>query len=252
MGNGGVIGAVNRPAGGKANGVWTLEEMQLAVRAGTWPVPDPYWSNVVALLHMNGTDGSTTFTDERGHVFTAVGDAQIDTAQSKFGGASGLFDGTGDYVTSDASADFGMGAGDYTIEGWVRQGAVTGDRALCDSRIGGEGVALYGANVSAGRKLVLANNSAIIATSTGTIPVDTWTHVAIARASGTVKGFIGGAQEFSVSDSRVLAASPQIRFGANNSAGQLYVGHLDEWRITVGVARYTATFTPPAAPFPNR
>ena len=46
------------------------------------------------LLHCNGTDGSTTFTDEIGKTVTANGNAQIDTAQSKFGGASGLFDGT--------------------------------------------------------------------------------------------------------------------------------------------------------------
>ena len=212
---------------------------------------DPYWGNVVALLHFDGADASTTFTDVKGHTFTASGDAQIDTAQSKFGGASGLFDGTGDYVTSDSSADFGFGSGDYTIEGWARQGNVSGDRLLIDTRIGGQGVGLYSSTSTSARKLVLANNTAVIATSSNTIPIDSWVHVALTRASGTVKGFLGGAQEFSVTDSRTLAASTQIRFGANNGAGQLYIGHLDEWRITKGVARYTSSFTPPPAPFQN-
>ncbi|MGE3298622.1 MAG: phage tail protein, partial [Porticoccaceae bacterium] len=73
---------------------------------------DPYWNNVVALLHMDGTNGSTTFTDQKGHTFTATGNAQISTAQSKFGGASALFDGTGDLVSSADHADWALGAGD--------------------------------------------------------------------------------------------------------------------------------------------
>lgn len=44
----------------------------------------------VVLLHMNGTDASTTFTDESGKTWTAGGNAQIDTAQSKFGQVQGL------------------------------------------------------------------------------------------------------------------------------------------------------------------
>ncbi|MGE3429317.1 MAG: phage tail protein, partial [Hyphomicrobiaceae bacterium] len=73
---------------------------------------DEYWNNVIALLHMDGTNGSTTFTDQKGHTFTATGNAQISTAQSKFGGASALFDGTGDLVSSADHADWALGAGD--------------------------------------------------------------------------------------------------------------------------------------------
>ena len=60
---------------------------------------DPYYSAVSLLLPMDGTNGSTTFTDSslNGLTVTAVGNAQISTTQSKYGGASGYFDGTGDY-----------------------------------------------------------------------------------------------------------------------------------------------------------
>jgi hypothetical protein len=65
---------------------------------------DPVFNNVSLLLHGNGTNGSTTITDNSPtpKTVTAVGNAQISTAQSKFGGASIAFDGTGDYLT-DAS-----------------------------------------------------------------------------------------------------------------------------------------------------
>src|SRR3990167_7743345 len=57
------------------------------------------------LLHMDGTNGSTTFTDEIGKTVTANGNAQISTAQSKFGGASGLFNGAGDWIDVPSNAD---------------------------------------------------------------------------------------------------------------------------------------------------
>lgn len=79
-----------------------------------------FYGSVVALLHMNGSDASTTFTDQRGHTFTAAGNAQIDTAQSKFGGASGLFDASGDYISTPDSDEWSFGSGDFTIECWYR------------------------------------------------------------------------------------------------------------------------------------
>jgi hypothetical protein len=78
---------------------------------------DPNYASVSLLLHMDGTNGSTVFTDLSPvpKVVTRFGDAQISTAQSKFGGSSAYFDGTGDYLTVASSADFGFGTGDFTI-----------------------------------------------------------------------------------------------------------------------------------------
>lgn len=79
------------------------------------------------LLHTDGTDGSTTFTDSSlsPKTISVFGNAQVDTAQSKFGGASALFDGTGDYLTG-SSADFAFGTNDFTIDFWMRRGTQAG------------------------------------------------------------------------------------------------------------------------------
>lgn len=108
-------------------------------------------ANVKLLLHMNGNDASTSFPDSSNvpHTVTAVANAQVDTAESKFGGASLLLDGTGDwlsipnsddwqitgsggsvfidgpgggddYLTIPDSADFAFGSGDFTVEAWIR------------------------------------------------------------------------------------------------------------------------------------
>jgi hypothetical protein len=83
---------------------------------------DKHFSNVVLLVGFEGVDGSTSFVDESpsGHTLTAVGNAQVDTAQSRFGASSGLFDGNGDYISVLDSNDFSFGAGDFTIETRVR------------------------------------------------------------------------------------------------------------------------------------
>jgi len=80
----------------------------------------------VSLLQFDGSDGSTTFTDGATggtHTWSASGNAQIDTAQYKFG-QSGLFDGAGDKIVSDYSSDWNLGSGDFTIDGFVRWNAL--------------------------------------------------------------------------------------------------------------------------------
>jgi len=82
---------------------------------------DPYYNNVSLLLHGDGANGSTTIVDSSTSpkTVTAVGNAQISTAQSKFGGASLAFDGAGDYLTIPDDSSFDFGFNDFTIEGWI-------------------------------------------------------------------------------------------------------------------------------------
>ena len=87
---------------------------------------DPFRSQVSLLLHGDGTNGSTTITDSgpSPKTVTAVGNAQVDTAQSKFGGASALFDGTGDYLEL-APVGIGLARTDnFTCEAWIRLAAL--------------------------------------------------------------------------------------------------------------------------------
>ena len=67
---------------------------------------EQYFDNVELLLHLNGSNGSTTFTDSssNGLTVTRGGNVTISTAQAKFGGASAVFDGSGDYPTANNAA----------------------------------------------------------------------------------------------------------------------------------------------------
>ena len=96
---------------------------QLGCGEGGGGATDPFFDQVTLLLHYNGTNGSTVFPDSSSlaHPMTPVGNTQVDTAVQKYGGASGLFDGTGDYISTPyVQNDFGMAGTDYTVEAWVR------------------------------------------------------------------------------------------------------------------------------------
>jgi len=193
------------------------------------------------LLHMNGADASTTFTDEASHTMTAVDNAQIDTAQSVFGGASGKLDGTGDYITTPDSADFDFGSGDWTLEARIRLSA-TGSYALFGKTSGTSGWKLGGST----NYLYMYSGGGSYVPVAWTASANTWYHVAVVRSGNDIKFFIDGTQ---VGATQVAAAT------YNGGATTLCIGHdgdgtytdlngwMDEVRISKGIARWTANFT---------
>lgn len=196
------------------------------------------------LLHCDGADASTTFTDSSssGHTVTANGNAQIDTAQSKFGGASYLSDGTGDYLRLPSHADFGFGTGDFTVDLWMRP-ATTGDMWIYMGEANAD--ADVGVRIET-NKLVYFRPNVDYITGTTSVSADTWYHVAVARSGTSTKLFLDGTQEGStLSDSVDYGASRQPFIGALYDASLSFNGWLDEIRISKGVARWTANFTPP-------
>lgn len=213
---------------------------------------DPNFANVSALLHMDGPDGSTVFADVKGKTWTRSGDAQIDTAQSKFGGASGLFDGTGDLVSSTNTAVINL-AVDFTVEMWVRQTS-NGTSLRCFTHFYNSGGTNNGLNIYRNATSgVLQVDNGLTGTTAGTevIALNTWTHIAVTRASGTIRGFVNGVQALSHAAQSYPATINLSSIGMFKGGLFPYEGHIDDWRVTNGVARYTSGFTAPTAAFPN-
>jgi hypothetical protein len=214
---------------------------------------DPQYGSVSLLLHGNGTNGSTTITDNSPSpkTVTAVGNAQISTAQSKFGGASILLDGTGDGASTTSSTAFSFDIGDFTIELWVKLNSISGNPNLFDMRPIGNG-AFPSMYYDLGKLRYFFNTADQI---TGSIVFNTtdFYHVALARNASITRLFVNGVQDgasFSNSSAistTVFAAGCDSRVPGLNSLN----GYIDDFRVTKGVARYTANFTPPAAPFPD-
>jgi len=222
------------------------------------------------LLHMDGADESTTFTDSAlggnaPHTVTANGDAQLDTAQYRYSTASGLLDGTGDYLTVPANTDFNFGAGDCTIEFWVyiatadafSTGGADIRRVVTIGELESEngsltlGVGRYASGSYAGRRIVFSIRSGgsvydYASTDIGsTFSYDEWHHVAFVQDSTTVSMYFDG-----VSYGFGLGSNPmsynigldtgQLQIGGRyngSSWTEFFKGHLDELRIS-NIARY--------------
>jgi len=221
----------------------------LARRQAPAPGPtDPLFSQVAMLLHMDGGDASTTFTDSSASPksVTAYGDAQISTDESKFGGASGLFDGDGDYLGLGSTPPFtGWGDQDWTVEAWVRPSSVSGYRIVFTAvlrlnihLLNTGDIYVNDANTGAGG---LAISSALI--------TDTWQHLAVVRSGSDTSVFVDG---ISLGSAEVPYGNGggAWRLGGDDSQSSYHFGYIDEFRVTLS-ARYTANFTPPTAAFPN-
>ena len=223
-----------------------LQQMQMAQAGGG--VGDPYWADVVALLHFD-----VDYTDVTGKIWTSASGSpppgQITAAQSKFGGKSINFNGTGGWsITTPNSADLAF-PGDFTIEGWVWQDPAytsTYRTLFIGDSMGCISVSIKDGKISAG-----ANSVADDVTGATTIPTSAWNHIAITRSGSSLKVFLNGNVDGAVTNTRnYTQGSATFRIGASAS-GTAFGGYVDDLRVTKGVARYTANFIPPTAPFPN-
>lgn len=228
----------------------------LAGDGGGGSASDPYWSNVISLLHFDGADGSTTFTDQKGKIWTAGDNSKISTAQSKFGGASGLFDGSGDYINTPDSVDWFLEAADFTIEMWFRPSAIGARQFLCgQADVGATNVRNLLEITAAGKFRYLTQNAstAVSIVGTTTLSAGTWYHLAVTKSGTTWRIFVNGNLEGSTVDAFVgNDFSGSFTLGRCGGYFGLWTnGYIDEFRATKGIARYVAGFTPPAAAFPN-
>lgn len=221
--------------------------------AGAGPGEDPFWANVVLLSNFNGTDGSTSFTDisTSAHTLTAGGNAQVDTDQFKFGGASVIFDGGNDWVEAADSSDWDLCDGnDFTIECWYRPAALGTRQFLCGQSDGGASVVRSLLECTAAGELRYFTGTAATNTdlqSGSTMSAGNWYHLAISREGDDWRLFLDGGLEASVNDSTTYSDMTSVfavgRVGFFTSLTTN--GHIDDFRITKGIARYTAGFTPP-------
>ena len=210
------------------------------------------------LLHFNGSDAGTTITDDNAggsaHTWTANGNANTDIGIVKFGTAALLCDGSGDYVTTSDHSDFTLGSGDWTVDFWfyVSGGLGTNRRAFGQvnsaNTIAGTAI-LGGLNTSNQISMVASvgsNNFNVVSSSTF-IAVG-WHHAAFVRTSNTLKLFIDGVQE----GGDVAITGTVNNVSSDWSVGRRgevtanpWNGSIDEFRLSVGIARWTSNFTPP-------
>ena len=206
------------------------------------------------LIHSDSTDGSTDFADSSvGHYITPNNEVQHSTEQSKFGASSMYFDGTGDYLEIADNSDWDWGTGDFTVDFWAKSDVANTNQ-----------VWIGRANTSTGHStwFFRVENSSVVtwaeATNetqrqyTYTVGTSEWKHYAAVRYSGTTTIYVNGTSIGSDTDNNNYSTNGGLIYvGARrylSAASQFHNGYIDEVRVSKGIARWTAAFTPPTSP----
>jgi len=189
--------------------------------------------------------------------FETSGTAQLSTTQKKFGTTSMYFDGSGflTATTTTPSQNFQFGSGDFTVEFWMYTSASVNLQGICALPhnasnyasvlvYGGGSNIIYFYSSSAGTSWDVANGIII-----GTLNLNDWNHVAISKQGSSIRLFLNGTLNNTVTYSGAFSGTYTTAQIGDTASNNNYVGYIDEFRVTNGIARYTANFTPPTAAF---
>src|SRR5574337_78292 len=202
--------------------------------------------STVLLIHCDGSEGSTSFTDEVGHTVIGQNGAFITTAISgAFGGACANLTGTKSFYLDD-SADWTLAA-DYTIEIRAYWSADPGAEA-CIVDLAGTGYSNISLYRRASGFLSFFSNGAHRITGATTVSTGAWHHIALSRSSGTVRLFLDGVLQGSFANSTTINPT-SVAAGAYAFSADRVSGYVEEFRILKDEGVYTANFTPPSSAF---
>jgi hypothetical protein len=211
---------------------------------------DPYFSNVVMLMHM----ADASLSDLKGNGITLYDNcARSSFGAGPFGGYSATFDGTGDYLEVANSTTLQFGTGGFTLEFFVKTTS-TANQTLYDFRpIDGNGAYHTLFIVPGGALVYYANSANRIATASAIISTGTWYHIALCRVGTSTRLFLDGVQvgsTYSDSTNYQVNGSFSFRLGRSSytSIPYYFQGEIAELRGS-SLGRYSGTFTPPPAPF---
>ena len=222
------------------------------LRAAGTTVGDLYFPQTELLLPFDGVNGATTTSDlsNKNHTLTFGGTAQLSTAQSKFGGTSLLLDGNSDYVNAGGSnSSFTWGTSDFTIECWIYLNSIGAYENIFSHSSPSVGIE-WGLDGSSGFKIYMGGGSWFVngtVTSSSGISTGQWIHVALVRNGSNFDTYVNGTKGGTTASSATSISAPSNNpyIGCNRGTGGFIDGYIDDFRITIGRARYTSSFTAP-------
>lgn len=233
---------------------------------------DPNFADVSLLLHMDGSNGSTTFTDSssNGLATSAIGDAAVSTAQAKFGESvylDGIAFGTGSNtydaisITNSNSA-MTLGTGDFTVEmffyPWNNPALGSSNSYNLNNFgtffTGGTNALMLRYHSSYSSIVVGFEGVAYdIIPSPALLPTEnSWNHIAVVRDSTSLRLYLNGSLGGEATGTAATRNYTELNKIGQYSTTQFPLqGYLDEFRVTK-VARYTgSSYTVPTEAFPN-
>ena len=210
--------------------------------------------NLLIWLHMNGIEGSTVFTGEKGVAWTTMGAAHICTITYVFGGASGNFTGAKSYIYTPSTPilNFSTGAGE--IEMWVKPMSSGSGVSLIKrgnpAQTAGWGVYHSTSAADSSGWVFWMGDQVTGATNTFTLPIGSWSHLVLsADPLGNNKVYVNGTLVATKSGMTAnYDTNNPIYIGYRSSPVKYFDGYIDELRASK-IERWKANFTPPYAQY---
>jgi hypothetical protein len=215
---------------------------------------DAAFASVALLMPFNGANGSTSFIDasSSGRVLVpSSGSPVISTAQSRWGGSSLYLGSSDDGIWTDSYTGVQFGTADFTVELWAYLTAGPGGDFLLVSCRNPSGSGRWALNIQSSRNFSLLIDGSNYANSSA-VPLNEWMHLAVTRQGNTVRSFVNGTLSTTVSTftGSISDTTSPLRIGNEPTFSGFAPIYIDDVRVTKGLARYTANFTPPTGPFP--
>ncbi|MGE5417098.1 MAG: Ig-like domain-containing protein [Acidobacteriota bacterium] len=212
--------------------------------------------NTTLLIHMDGDENGTAFSDLKGKAITRAGDTSTKTGVKQIGSAAGYFDGYGDYLSMVDSEDFNVGAQDFTLDFWMRTN--TSGRQVIFSQND-----YYSSNSSRGLYAEITSDNRVQAgfasesnfngiISNNQVTWGRFYHLALVRKGNTMMLFIDGKLEGTRDVTGLTANNSTNQFvigrpGENTNYS--FMGYIDEFRLSKGIGRWNSDFTVPSSPY---
>ena len=219
------------------------------VYTGEFSPPTAPLSTSSAKFHIKGTDASI-IDKSQGSNLKLIADTVGSTTQVKFANTKSMyFDGAGDYITIENSEAYGFGTGSWTFEVWLYCTRTGVSNAIFDTRVGtGTETGSFGIGMLSTGQVQMFSGG-VLYKPAETLSFNAWQHLAIvknASTNTTTMYFNGTAAATTYSDTRDYGSSQPVQI-AKDDWVNYFGGYMQDLRVTKGLARYTANFTPPTA-----
>jgi hypothetical protein len=247
------IGAYSTPGGyfnGYMSNIRILNGTALYTTAFTPPTAPLAPITNTALLLNTANAGSIDYSTINDLV--TVSNATVSTNNIKYGTGSLYFNGSS-YLQAPTNPTYTFGSGNWTIETWVYLNALGSNQHIIDFRNSGVATAvvptIYISNTNF--PTFWTNGSARI-TGSSALTTATWYHIAVVKNNGTTTLYLNGTSTGTPYTDANTYTSGRVSVGVQGDSAANYLnGYLSDLRVTNGVARYTANFTPPTTALPN-
>jgi hypothetical protein len=211
-----------------------------AVYTSNFTPPTAPLSSSGSSLHIKGTDASIIDKSQVSNL-KLVGNTTASTTQIKYGNSSIYFDGVGDYLTSATTSEtMELGTGDFTLECWLYPTSTSGYSIIFDHGATVSDIS-FGLKATTLQPYLYTGGFAINGSSNAQLNV--WQHIALVRNSGTITIYLNGIGIGSTSTVYNYTAQNFMIGGAHDGLS-FFMGYMQDFRITKGLARYTSNFTP--------